>query len=72
MRLSLFDEHRVGVWARQGTIVDVTDVLAEHVRATDRMNALIERWDEVAPAVARAADTVGVDRDVVTFRAPQP
>ncbi|MDQ3738334.1 MAG: fumarylacetoacetate hydrolase family protein [Actinomycetota bacterium] len=72
MRLSLFDDHRLGVWGSEGTIVDITDLLAEHVRPADRMNALIERWDELVPTVAEAAGTVGVALGAVTLRAPQP
>jgi len=72
MRLSLFDDYRLGVWGRDETIVDITDLLDAVVRPMDRMNALIERWDELSSVIAPAQHTVGRALDTVTLRAPQP
>ena len=72
MRLSLFDDYRLGVWGRDDTIVDITELVHAFIRPTDRMNALIERWQEVSLRVAQAQHAVGLRLDAVTFRAPQP
>lgn len=72
MKLSLFDDYRLGVWARDESIVDVTSVLPESTRPWDRMNALIEGWQTLEPEVRDAARSTGIPRSQVAFRAPQP
>src|SRR5690242_14067691 len=72
MKLSLCDDHRLGVWGRDETIVDVTGVLNSSIRPTDRMNALIENWERLAPELRDASATTGIPRSRVVFRAPQP
>ncbi|MFD7378778.1 MULTISPECIES: fumarylacetoacetate hydrolase family protein [Streptomyces] len=72
MKLSLFDDYRLGVWGRDETIVDVTSVLDGSIRPTDRMNALIENWESLASELRDASATAGIPRSLVVFRAPQP
>ncbi|MFJ8025696.1 fumarylacetoacetate hydrolase family protein [Streptomyces sp. NPDC096311] len=72
MKLSLFDDYRLGVWGLDDTIVDVTSALDGSVRPMDRMNALIEDWEKLESEVRDAATTAGVTRSGVVFRAPQP
>lgn len=72
MKLSLFDDYRLGVWGRAETIVDVTGLIDPAVRPADRMTALIERWEELAPELASAPDIVGTPLAEVRLKAPQP
>lgn len=73
MRLAIFNEGRLGVLAADGTIVDLTDLVSEHVAVDERMNALILGWDDLAAAAAeRAALGGGIPEADVVLRAPQP
>jgi 2-keto-4-pentenoate hydratase/2-oxohepta-3-ene-1,7-dioic acid hydratase in catechol pathway len=55
MRLVMFDDDRIGVLSAEG-VHDVTRVLPEALRGTPgSMNALIERWEGLRPAVERLA-----------------
>lgn len=72
MKLSIFDDGRLGVWARDETIVDVTAVLPGSTRPRDRMSALIENWTSLKEKVGNAELGIGVPRSQVTFRAPLP
>jgi 2-keto-4-pentenoate hydratase/2-oxohepta-3-ene-1,7-dioic acid hydratase in catechol pathway len=72
MKLSVFDDYRLGVWGRDGTIVDVSHLVEPSARAQDRMNCLIEHWPELAAALAAAQATAGIPLSQVTLRAPQP
>ncbi|MFE4756790.1 fumarylacetoacetate hydrolase family protein [Streptomyces mirabilis] len=72
MKLSLFNDYRLGVWGLDDTIVDVTSVLDVSIRPTDRMNALIEDWERLESDVRDASATTGVPRSGVVLRAPQP
>jgi 2-keto-4-pentenoate hydratase/2-oxohepta-3-ene-1,7-dioic acid hydratase in catechol pathway len=72
LKLSIFDDYRLGVWARDDSIVDVTSMLPEPTRPSDRMSTLIEHWPKVESEVRDAACGTGVSRSRVTFRAPQP
>lgn len=73
MRLCLFDDYQIGVVANDKTIVDVSDFISEHVPSHDRMNALIECWENVRDDIAqRALEGGGRPESEVTLRAPQP
>jgi 2-keto-4-pentenoate hydratase/2-oxohepta-3-ene-1,7-dioic acid hydratase in catechol pathway len=73
MKLSLFDDYRLGVWGAGDTIVDVTHLIDASVRPRDRMNALIEEWDALFPSLARAAENnSALSIRSPVFRAPQP
>jgi 2-keto-4-pentenoate hydratase/2-oxohepta-3-ene-1,7-dioic acid hydratase in catechol pathway len=72
MKLSLFEDHRVGVWGRDDTVVDVTSLIDPCARPMDRMNRLIEDWDDLAPALIPAQAAVGTPLSQVRLRAPQP
>ncbi|MGW1712846.1 fumarylacetoacetate hydrolase family protein [Streptomyces sp. NPDC002156] len=72
MKLSMFDDFRLGVWARDDSIVDVTSVLPETARPSDRMSALIADWARVESEIRDAARSTGRPRSQVTFRPPQP
>ena len=73
MRLFVFDDFRLGVLGRDGTLQDVSALVPSGLPKLDRMTALIASWPEVADAVAEAADrTGGAAIDTVTVRAPQP
>jgi 2-keto-4-pentenoate hydratase/2-oxohepta-3-ene-1,7-dioic acid hydratase in catechol pathway len=73
MRVCVFDDHRLGALASDGTIVDLTDLVPEHTPADERMNSLISEWhglrDTAADRVAAGGGTPEAD---VTLRAPQP
>ena len=73
MRVCVFDDTRLGAFATDDTIVDLTDLVPEHTPALGRMNALIEAWDDVrATAEERVAAGGGVPEAHATLRAPQP
>lgn len=73
MRICIFNDNQPGVLAQDGTVVDLGDLISEHVPAHDRMNALINAWDELRGTVAeRAATGGGIPEAEVTLRAPQP
>lgn len=73
MRLTIFDDDRLGVLSSDGTIVDITDLVSEHVKPGDRMNELIEGWTGLkAPVAERAASGGGIPEADATLRAPQP
>jgi len=72
MKLSLYDDFRLGVWGRGDSLVDATALVDGATRPGDRMNVLIENWAELEPAVCRLATTVGVPLRSVTLRAAQP
>lgn len=73
MRLYVYNDHRLGAGAPDGTVVDITDLAGEHTAPMERMNALIEAWpvkqDEVA---RRAAAGGGTSPSEARIRAPQP
>jgi len=73
MRLTVFNDDRLGVLSGDGTIVDITDLVSEHVKPGDRMNELIEGWASLKNTVAeRAAAGNGIPEAEATLRAPQP
>lgn len=73
MRLTVFNDDRLGVLSGDGTIVDITDLVSEHVKPGDRMNELIEGWASLKDTVAeRAAAGNGIPEAEATLRAPQP
>lgn len=73
MRLGLYDDHRLGVLATDGTVVDLTDLVPGHTAPEERMNALIAGWGELRPRVGeRAAAGGGTPEADVRLRAPQP
>lgn len=71
MRLVVFDDLRVGVETIAGGISDLTDLI-EGAAPRERMTALIERWDDLAAAVAEHAGKPGRPVGEITLRAPQP
>lgn len=72
MKLCVFDDHRLGVLA-EGSVVDITRLVDDHVHPLDRMSALIERWPELrGEALAAASSGRGKRLADVTVRAPQP
>ncbi|WP_403022278.1 fumarylacetoacetate hydrolase family protein [Salinibacterium sp. GXW1014] len=73
MRICIFNDNQLGVLAEDKTIVDLSDLVSEHVPTHDRMNALISKWDDVRSTVAeRAAAGGGIAEADATLRAPQP
>ncbi|MBF0672492.1 MAG: fumarylacetoacetate hydrolase family protein [Salinibacterium sp.] len=73
MRICIFNDNQLGVLAEDKTIVDLSDLVSEHVPTHDRMNALISKWDDVRGTVAeRAAAGGGTPEAEATLRAPQP
>jgi 2-keto-4-pentenoate hydratase/2-oxohepta-3-ene-1,7-dioic acid hydratase in catechol pathway len=73
MRLSVFDDYRLAVWASDEELVDVTSLIDEQVDPPRRMTALIAAWDDLAEPVA-ALQATGPRRAAATvaLRAPQP
>jgi 2-keto-4-pentenoate hydratase/2-oxohepta-3-ene-1,7-dioic acid hydratase in catechol pathway len=72
MRLCVFDDFRLGVWGQDATVVDITRLIDPTRRPYDRMNALIERWDELAPEVKDLARQAGAPLARVRLMSPQP
>jgi 2-keto-4-pentenoate hydratase/2-oxohepta-3-ene-1,7-dioic acid hydratase in catechol pathway len=76
MRLCVFGEHRLGVLAEAGAVVDITGVVDAAVPALDRMSWLIEHWSRLAGTVEAAAAGGVAGRfprvSPVTLRAPLP
>jgi 2-keto-4-pentenoate hydratase/2-oxohepta-3-ene-1,7-dioic acid hydratase in catechol pathway len=73
MRLYMFDDHRLGVLAADGGLVDITALVGERVRPADRMTELIENWLSLRGQVAAAlASSATLNLASVTLLAPQP
>lgn len=72
MKLSLFDDYRLGVWAADDSIVDATGLLPTWVAPAERMNAVIADWDALRPLLESLATGAGRPAGSVRFQAPQP
>ncbi|WP_229694281.1 fumarylacetoacetate hydrolase family protein [Lentzea pudingi] len=60
------------MWGLRDSIVDISDLIDSSIRPDDRMNALIEHWPQLRPAVEIASRSVGTALSDVVLRAPQP
>lgn len=73
MRLCVFNNQLIGALAHDGTIVDLTDLVAAGTPVSERMNTLISEWRSLKNTVAeRVAAGGGAPEATATLRAPQP
>lgn len=73
MRVAVFDDYRIGVVARDESLVDVADLLEQYrpLNPEDRLHDLITHFDDLQPELAkRTAAGGGKPRAEVRLRSP--